>query len=146
MRSTQRNLVRGFTLIELIVVMSMIAILTAMALPSYSEYLARSRRTDARATLTLASQWMERFRAENRGVYLGAELPAPFSVSPNTGTALYEIQIAAVTAATYRIEATPRITGPMSGDACGTFTLSSDGRRTAAGQTSGPLFDRCWSR
>ena len=138
---------RGFTLVELVITMLVASILVAIAVPQYSEYVSRQRRVDARVTLTMAAQWMEGFRAENRGVYTGAALPASFAVSPQGGTAaMYDLALANVTATTYRIEATPRSGGPMATDVCGVMTLASDGQRTAAGQTSGATFERCWAR
>ena len=141
-----RRIVRGFTLIELVVTMAIVGILAALAIPQYSEYVSRSRRTEARGQLLLAAQWMERFRAENGGVYTNAALPAALSRSPASGTALYDIAIGAVTAVTWTLNATPRSDGPHRDDACGALTLASDGQRTAATATSGTLFDRCWGR
>lgn len=47
--------VRGFTLIELMIVVAIIAVLASVAYPSYKEYVARSRRAEARAVLLLRS-------------------------------------------------------------------------------------------
>lgn len=146
LRMPRRPRQRGFTLIELLIGMAVVAILTAIALPQYGEFVARQRRTDARTTLTMGMQWIERFRAENRGVYTGATLPAAMAVSPSTGAPMYDITLANVTAATWRIEARPRAGGPMAADPCDVMTIASDGQRTAAGQTSGAIFDRCWAR
>ena len=137
---------RGFTLVELVIGMLVVAILSAIAMPQYGEYVARQRRTDARVAMTMATQWVERFRAENRGVYTGAALPPDLAVSPQVGPAMYDLALANVTPTTYRIEATPRAGSPMASDPCAVLTLASDGQRTAAGQTSGTVFDRCWGR
>jgi type IV pilus assembly protein PilE len=138
--------VRGFTLIEVVIAMTIVAILTAIALPQYSEYVTRSRRIDARTTLLLATQWMERFRAENRGVYTGAALPAGLNVSPQVGPPMYDLAATDVTATTWTLTATPRAGSPMAADECGAFTVATDGQRTAAGQSSGALYQRCWGR
>jgi len=137
---------RGFTLIELLIGMAVVAILTAIAMPSYTDYMNRARRMDARGALTEAAQWVERFRAENRGVYTGAALPVTMAVSPTTGPVVYDLSLTTLTAATFVVSAVPRAGGRMAGDACGTFTLANDGRRTAAGAASGTLFERCWNR
>ena len=58
----------GFTLLELMIVVVVLGILAAIALPSYREYVRRANRAEARAALQAASQWMERaFTA--RGTY-----------------------------------------------------------------------------
>lgn len=136
----------GFTLVELIVTVAIVGILTMIALPSYSENVARSRRTDAKATLLLAAQWMERLRAENNGVYpTSVTLPSGLGTSPTTGAVLYDLTSASTTT-TYTLSATPRTDGPMASDACGVFSVTHDGQRTAATVTSGSLFERCWAR
>ncbi len=137
---------QGFTLIELLIGMALVAILTAIALPQYGEYVARERRTDARTALMMSMQWVERFRAENRGVYTGATLPASMSVTPASGSPVYDIVLSNVTQIAWQLDAQPRSGGPMAKDPCGIMTIASDGQRTAAGATSGPLFDRCWGR
>src|SRR5882672_288213 len=75
----------GFTLMELLIVMVIIGILTAIALPNYSEYIARGNRTDAKATLLQIAQWQERYRSENNGYAPGDQtvLPASLIYSPN---------------------------------------------------------------
>ena len=58
----------GFTLIEVMIVVAIVAILGAVALPSYQQYVERSRRADAKAVLLEATQFMERVFTE-RGAY-----------------------------------------------------------------------------
>jgi type IV pilus assembly protein PilE len=135
----------GFTLIELMITVAVVAILASIAIPSYSDYVTRSRRNDARLSLAQSAQWMERFRAENRGSYTGATLQPGMTVSPASGTAMYDIAVAvAAGGAGYQITATPR--GAMASDVCATYTLANDGQRTAAGVSSGDVFEKCWNR
>jgi type IV pilus assembly protein PilE len=137
----------GFTLIELMITVAVVAILAAIAIPSYSDYVVRSRRNDVRISLAQSAQWMERFRAENRGSYTGAVLQAGTTVSPTRGTVMYDIAVVVdATGATYQLTATPRVGGPMGSDACAAYTLASDGQRTAAGVSSGDGFEKCWNR
>jgi type IV pilus assembly protein PilE len=51
---------QGFTLIELMIVVAIVGILSAIAYPSYTEYIRRGHRADARAGLLQAQQWLER--------------------------------------------------------------------------------------
>jgi len=137
----------GFTLIELMITVAVVAILAAIAIPSYSDYVVRSRRNDVRISLAQSAQWMERFRAENRGSYTGAVLQAGTTVSPTRGTVMYDIAVVVdATGATYQLTATPRVGSPMGSDACASYTLASDGQRTAAGVSSGDGFEMCWNR
>jgi type IV pilus assembly protein PilE len=145
-RATRRHL--GFTLIELMIVMLVVALLAAWAMPNFSEATARSRRNEAKAVMAQAAQWIERYRAENQGSYVGATLPPGLNRSPMSGgTAHYTLTVSNLTATTYLLTAAPASPGPMASDVCGSFTQDATGQRTAAGgNTSGALFDRCWPR
>ncbi len=123
-----RQAARGFTLIEIIVTVMIVAILAAIAIPAYTAYLARGYRSEARATLTAAAQWMERWRTE-RGTYQDGgnppALPAGLNRSPPTGGQRYNITVATPNAGTYTVSAAPM--GSFAGDACGTLTLDNTG-------------------
>jgi type IV pilus assembly protein PilE len=137
----------GFTLIELMITVAVVAVLAAIAIPSYADYVTRSRRNDVRISLAQSAQWLERFRAENRGTYTNAALQPGTEVSPLSGNAMYDITVAVGGGgATYQLTATPRAGSPMAGDLCGIYTLGSDGRRTAGGNSTGEAFERCWNR
>jgi type IV pilus assembly protein PilE len=96
---------RGFTLIEVMITVAIVAILAAVAIPSYAEYIKRGRITEAVASLAGIRVKMEQYFQDNR-VYNGAT-PAcdPASIAPiPTDTDNFHY-VCAVTAATYLVTA-----------------------------------------
>jgi type IV pilus assembly protein PilE len=120
----------GFTLIELMITVAIIGILSAIAYPSYTQYVLRANRAEARGILLESVQFLERnYTTANRydkdsG---GVAITLPYLTSPKTGTKKYDITPAwgAVPSQTFTLSATP--TGVMSSDACGTYTLDNMG-------------------
>jgi type IV pilus assembly protein PilE len=64
--ASHRRRARGFTLIELMIVVAIIAILSAIALPAYRDYVLRGQLTDARSQLSVWAARMEQFYQDNR--------------------------------------------------------------------------------
>jgi type IV pilus assembly protein PilE len=135
---------RGFTLIEIMIVVAIIGILTAIAVPSYNEYIRRGHRADARAGLLQAQQWMERASTANGTYPMALAGPLTWVGDPNKR---YDIALeAGNTNAAYRVTATPR--GAQVGDVCGVFTLRHNGVRGANGkeQTEVGYNPECWNK
>ena len=126
----------GFTLVELLVCLTLIGILLSVALPAYQEHVQRARRVDAQRSLVELAQALERFYT-SRGTYADATLP--FDQSPRDGAkAFYRLGFAqGPDESGYILQAEP--VGAMAGDACGVLTLASSGLRGAAGE-------RCWQQ
>lgn len=123
---------RAFTLIEVMIVVAIVAILTAIAIPSYQQYVVRAQRKTAQGALQGLAQAMERFYAQNNtyvGTDAGSGVPAMFKgTSPlDGGAAVYNLRITNVTATTYSLEAQP-LAGTQAND--GKLGLTSTGDRT----------------
>ncbi|WP_111498177.1 MULTISPECIES: type IV pilin protein [Marinobacter] len=125
---------RGFTLIELMIVVAIIGIIAAIAYPSYMNNVRDTRRTAAQADLMDLAQWMERQYSADYSYLEGGNTPAlPFTASPQSGTSFYNLSLVAgdMTQTTYTLQAVP--TGDQANDDCGTLTLNHTGARGSAG-------------
>jgi type IV pilus assembly protein PilE len=138
------------TLIEVMVVVTIIALLSVIAYPAYREQIRSSNRADCAGVLTSFGNAMERYFTVNN-TYLGAAdagadtgAPAIFPTTcPVDGAdATYNLTIQAATAATYTLAAAP--TGGQAGDRCGTFTLTNTGLKGITGADAGVTWDDCW--
>ena len=138
-----RNLQQGFTLIEVMVVVAIVGILSAIAYPSYTEYIARGHRAEARANLLQAAQWMERAATAN-GTYPTASSAASAIAALEEQVKMdrYGIKVDSANGSSYTLTATPK--GAQLKDKCGSYTLTQSGKRDVASATLSVA--ECWNK
>jgi type IV pilus assembly protein PilE len=150
MEANSMKKIRGFTLIELMIVVAVIGLLAAVALPNYSNYVMKSRRSSAQtALLDLASREERYYTANNTYVSNLSLLGYPantvsIAVPDAGGSHYYDVTVALVNNAAgtavvgFTLTATPA--GSQARDTeCGNFTYDYLGRRGNSG-TATP----CW--
>ncbi len=143
------NRQKAFTLIELMIAVAIVGVLAAVAYPSYQNSVQKSRRADAQAALVELAGFMEqKFTEYNTyNVDLDGDSTTigndeadefPFTTSPRSGGAFYNLSLSAVGSTTFTLQAVPVSGGPQANDDCGTMTLNQAGTKTTTG-TAG-----CW--
>src|SRR5690554_460883 len=144
MTKTKMMKVKGFTLIEVMIVVAIIGILAAIAYPSYMESVRKSNRSDAKVELNDVAQRLQRcftayskYNDANCGVYNQLNAGAQKIISREK---FYAITLTDKTATTYTLTATPQAGTTQANDKCSTLTLKNTGERGASGGT----VDECW--
>lgn len=160
---------KGFTLVELMIVVLIVGVLAMIAFPSYQRYVLRSHRVEARNMLQaiatridqnykITRDWSRLAQKDNSGNFLplndGTLADWGMNAAPAGGAARYNISFVADPTAngyTLRAAATPA----QAGDDCGAFFLDQSGAKMAAATPTGdipatrsrdPLSQDCWKK
>ncbi|MFO1262009.1 MAG: type IV pilin protein [Rhodoferax sp.] len=141
MSQSQRN--HGFTLIEVMIVVAIVGLLAAVALPSYNSHVLRTRRAAAAGCLLELAQQMER-RYTTSMSYAGTTLPSA-ACNANATTELANFYTFAFdadpTATAFKINATP-INAQTADTKCGTLVIDQAGKKDISGGTD--TWQACW--
>ncbi len=129
----------GFSLIELMIAVAIVAILAAIAYPSYQRYVQQSHRNAVQTEMNTLAQNFERCRTR-ANAYNACGLVAAFNEELSESER-YQFTVAA-TAGTFDITATPQALGGQNNDRCGTLTLNHQGVRTVSG--ADVTVEDCW--
>ena len=137
---------KGFTLVELMVVILIVAILATIAIPGYTSQIRKSRRTEARNALLDAAAREERFYATNNSYTIaGTDLGYGAALPVNVGSNYYQLNATCTATGTnpctdYALTATA-INTQAKDTSCTALTLNSVGVQGATGSAA----TTCWN-
>ena len=136
MRTTER----GFSLIELMIVVAIVALLAAIALPNYRQHVIRSHRTDATSALLRLAATEEKFYIQNNRYGTFAEIG-----SPETENGWYTLAVSDADAASFTATATVADGSGQEDDPhCKVFSINAAGQKLATDPGDADSTDQCW--
>lgn len=129
---------RGFTLIEVMIVVVIIGILAAIALPSYQEYVIRGNRTEGQALLVDAAARQERYFAQNNTY---ADDISKLNMSEDSPNQHYKVSVTSADSNSYKLLATAQGSQAARDKKCGNLSLDHTGQKGKTGTSSAA---DCW--
>jgi len=141
---------RGFTLIELMITVAILAIVAAIAYPAYTSQVRKTQRADAKAALMRTAQVLERCYTEFNA-YNDSNCPAVDNTDntklatayTTTENGYYTLSATTLTATAFTLQATRNANGPQKNDKCGDFTFNHIGATGVVNATGVTAAD-CW--
>lgn len=133
------NPMAGFSLLEMLMVLAIVAILATLALPNYRDQMQHGRRMDAISSLLSVQMAQEKWRASHPGYAALADLGWASAMSLDGH---YQLRLLERSAVAYLVTARPVTGGPQDGDRCGVYALDQRGPV----MTEGYADAACWRR
>ena len=134
-----RQYMRGVTLMELMIVVTIIGILAAIAYPNYREFVARAKRTEARAALLKIATNQEKYYLQNN-IFTTDLTDLGFNANPyTTDSGTYSVRIVSADASNFTAEA-DYIPVDAEASKCNLFKIDARGQKTSDPDTN------CWTR
>jgi len=129
---------QGFTLIELMITVVVIAILAMVAIPAYNDSVTKGRRTDAKSTLTDIAAKQEQFFMDNK-TYTTDLTKLGYAAASDAFSKddYYKVTVTAASATAFSVKAVPVKDDPK----CGTYTINEQGTQAVTGTLGADL---CW--
>ena len=137
---------RGFTLMEIMIVVAIVGILSAIAIPQYSKYVVKSKRTEATAMLMEIANKQVRYHADNNSYaskigQLGYGADATVTAWANP-TDTYSFSIDSSSTSSFSLKAAPKNEQATQDTLCATLTYNSAGVKGEGGSASSSK--ECW--
>ena len=138
-----RSMQRGFTLIELMIVVTIVGLLAAVAIPGYGQYIRRAHRSEGMAALSGLAAAEERYYLSNN-TYT-TDIAGDLKLSTTTEHGYYQMKVTAADASAFAAIAVPASGSSQLDDTdCQEFSLNSAGSRTSKNAASGDSTATCW--
>ncbi|NNF51254.1 MAG: type IV pilin protein [Gammaproteobacteria bacterium] len=140
----------GFTMAELMIVMVIAAILASIAVPSYQDFVTRSKRSQAKSVLLQVADKQEQFFLDNKR-YAATMTDLGYAANPfyidsssdqqasSTTDSIYKLEFSATTNTTYAVAAVPLGAQASHDSGCGTISVNNTGKRDQSGTSTD-----CW--
>jgi type IV pilus assembly protein PilE len=145
--TTSRAYGAGFTLIELMITIAVVAILATLASVSYRSQVVRTNRTEAKMALLRVQTGQEKFFLQNHRYADVAELaktpPEGLGIPITTEHGYYSVTLSSADDVSYT--ATASAAGSQRSDEeCASFSIDNTGKRTAASSAAADMTTTCW--